>query len=141
MGIRRHVLISLALLLGTARLAGAGEEEDLQRQIELQRTNATDLERLDETRAAGEEITRLKDWLNQAWTLRSRHEVDEVRPVLDRCAAQAELVRQMIMAARWQTQVKSREAAIERARNKTQQTRSALQKLQAERRELEEKTQ
>lgn len=141
MGIRRYVLIPLALLLGTASIAGAGEEEDLQRQIELQRTNAADLERLDETRAAGEELTRLKDWLNQAWTLRARHELDDVRPVLDRCAAQAELVRQMIMAARWQTQVKAREAAIERARHKTQQTRAALQKLQAERRALEEKTQ
>ena len=86
------------VMLTTGGRARAGEEDDLQRQIETQRAGVNDLERLDELRTTTDEITLLKAWLDEAWALRSKHEYDQVREVLDRCIAQAELVRQKISA-------------------------------------------
>src|SRR5258706_1434312 len=74
----------------------AGEEDDLQRQIETQRAGASDIERLDELHTAGDEVVLLKAWLDEAWDLRAKHEYDQVREVLDRAIAQAELIRQKI---------------------------------------------
>ena len=57
-----------AVTLGVvgARSALAGEEDDLQRQIETQRSGAADLERLDELKAVTDEITLLRSWLDEA---------------------------------------------------------------------------
>src|SRR5262249_25537093 len=104
--------LALAVALLAARAARAGEEDDLQRQIETQRTGATDLERRDELHATGDEITRLKSWLDEAWSLRAKHEYDQVREVLDRCLAQAELIRQKITASKLRAQAQKREAAL-----------------------------
>ncbi|MEA2699694.1 MAG: hypothetical protein QOI66_3965, partial [Myxococcales bacterium] len=76
-----------------ASVAQAGEEDDLQRQIDTQRSGLADLDRLDDLRTTTDEITLLRSWLDEAWNLRSKHEYDEVREVLDRCIAQAELIR------------------------------------------------
>src|SRR5204863_5265347 len=59
---RRRVLqTTLAVLIGAAlgggqRAALAGEEDDLQREIDTQRVSVADLERLDELKATGDEI-------------------------------------------------------------------------------------
>jgi hypothetical protein len=102
----------------SAGTAWAGEEDDLQRQIETQRSGASDLERLDEIKSTTDEITLLKSWLDEAWSLRSKHEYDQVREVLDRCLAQAELIRQRIAAAKLRAQVQRRELALRELRGK-----------------------
>jgi hypothetical protein len=122
--------LTLALLLAVPLLAArpvrAGEEDDLQRQIDTQRSGVNDLDRLDDLRATTEEITMLKTWLDEAWSLRSKHEYDQVREVLDRCLAQAELIRQKINAAKLRAQVQKREATVADLRAKIDRTRKSL---------------
>jgi hypothetical protein len=108
------------------RVARAGEEDDLQRQIETQRSGVSDIERLDELHTAGDEITLLKAWLDEAWALRAKHEYDQVREVLDRALAQAELIRQKIAASKLRAQAEKREAALQETKRKTDQARKAL---------------
>jgi hypothetical protein len=119
---------------GSAR---AGEEDDLQRQIETQRAGVNDLERLDDLRATTDEITLLKSWLDEAWSLRSKHEYDQVREVLDRCLAQAELIRQKINAARLRAQAERREATLQELRAKITRTRKSLQDTIVKKKALE----
>jgi hypothetical protein len=124
--------------LAAPRTAMAGEEDDLQRQIETQRSGANDLDRLDDLRATTDEITLLRTWLDEAWSLRSKHEYDQVREVLDRCIAQAELVRQKISAAKLRAQMQKREATVNDLRAKITSTKKALQDAQIKKRALEE---
>ena len=109
-----------------SRAAHAGEEDDLQRQIETQRSGVPDLERLDELHAAGDEIVLLKSWLDEAWSLRAKHEYDDVREVLDRALGQAELIRQKIAASKLRAQADKREAALQETRHKIDVARKAL---------------
>ena len=145
-GLGRLGKLSLALVfvLGSVslapRTAAAGEEDDLQRQIETQRAGVNDLDRLDDQRATTDEITMLRTWLDEAWNLRSKHEYDQVREVLDRCIAQAELVRQKISAAKLRAQVQKREATVNDLRTKITATKKALQETQIKKRALEEPT-
>lgn len=127
---------ALVLAVGSG-VARAGEEDDLQRQIDTQRSGLSDLDRLDELRATTDEITLLKSWLDEAWNLRSKHEYDEVREVLDRCIAQAELIRQKISASKLRAQVQKREAALDDTRNKIQTTKKALQEMTIKKRAME----
>ena len=138
----RALALALALaLLGSSRVGWAGEEDDLQRQIETQRAGLSDLERLDDLRATTDEITLLKSWLDEAWSLRSKHEYDLVREVLDRCLAQAELIRQKIAAAKLRAQVQRREAALKDLRAKITSARKALQETTIKKKALEGSTQ
>ena len=145
-GLGRLGKLSLALVfvLGSVslapRTAAAGEEDDLQRQIETQRAGVNDLDRLDDLRATTDEITMLRTWLDEAWNLRSKHEYDQVREVLDRCIAQAELVRQKISAAKLRSQVQKREATVNELRAKITATKKALQETQVKKKALEEPT-
>jgi hypothetical protein len=145
-GLGRLGKLSLALVfvLGSVslapRTAAAGEEDDLQRQIETQRAGVNDLDRLDDLRATTDEITMLRTWLDEAWNLRSKHEYDQVREVLDRCIAQAELVRQKISAAKLRSQVQKREATVNELRAKVTATKKALQETQVKKKALEEPT-
>jgi hypothetical protein len=82
----------------------AGEEDDLQREIDNQRVSVADLERLDELKATGDEITLLRSWLDEAWSLRSKHEYDQVREVLERTRKQADLIRAKITASKLRAQ-------------------------------------
>ncbi|HEY2728708.1 MAG TPA: hypothetical protein VGK52_02135 [Polyangia bacterium] len=108
------------------RVASAGEEDDLQRQIETQRAGVADIERLDELHTAGDELTLLKAWLDEAWALRAKHEYDDVRGVLDRALAQAELIRQKIAASKLRAQADKREGDLQQTRRKIDQSRKAL---------------
>jgi hypothetical protein len=122
------------------RAAVAGEEDDLQRQIETQRAGVNDLDRLDDMRATTDEVTMLRTWLDEAWNLRSKHEYDQVREVLDRCISQAELIRQKISAARLRAQVQKRDATVSELRAKIAATKKALQDAQVKKKALEEPT-
>jgi hypothetical protein len=117
--------------------AWAGEEDDLQRQIETQRAGASDIERLDELHAAGDEIVLLKAWLDEAWDLRAKHEYDQVREVLDRAIAQAELIRQKINVSKLRAQADKREAALKDTRQKIEEARRSLAAIAAKKKSLE----
>src|SRR5579872_5688372 len=114
-------LVVAIALTAASPAARAGEEDDLQRQIETQRAGVSDLERLDELHSASDEITLLKAWLDEAWALRAKHEYDEVREVLDRALAQAELIRQKTAASKLRAQADRRESALQETRRKTEQ--------------------
>ncbi|HEV3030003.1 MAG TPA: hypothetical protein VG319_00095 [Polyangia bacterium] len=124
--VRALSLVALLVASTSSRVARAGEEDDLQRQIETQRGGVSDIERLDELHAAGDEIALLKAWLDEAWALRAKHEYDDVRAVLDRALAQAELIRQKIAASKLRAQADKREAALQATRHKIDQARKAL---------------
>jgi len=133
---------AMALALGSfGRIARAGEEDDLQRQIETQRSGVADLERLDELKATTDEITLLRAWLDEAWSLRSKHEYDEVREVLDRCLKQADLIRAKITASKLRAQAQKHEAALADLRAKISRTKKALQETTTKKRALEGSTQ
>jgi hypothetical protein len=119
------------------RLAVAGEEDDLQRQIETQRTGAADLERLDELKATSDEITLLRSWLDEAWTLRSKHEYDQVREVLDRALKHADLIRAEITTSKLRAQAQKREATLTDLRAKITRTKKALLETTAKKKALE----
>lgn len=135
----RLVLAAVCLLTFCARpgSATAGEEDDLQRQIETQRTGANDLDRLDDLKATTDEITLLRAWLDEAWNLRAKHEYDQVREVLDRCLSQAELVRQKISAAKLRAQVQKREITLAELKAKIDRTRKAFQEITVKKKALE----
>jgi hypothetical protein len=121
----------------TSGQATAGEEDDLQRLIENQRTGATDLERLDELKAVGDEISLLRAWLDEAWGLRAKHEYDQVREVLDRCLKQADLIRAKITVSKLRAQAQKHEATLEDLRAKVTRTRKSLQETVAKKKALE----
>jgi hypothetical protein len=129
--------VSLSLSGTLVSTAWAGEEDDLQRQIETQRSGANDIERLDELHAAGDEIMLLKGWLDEAWSLRAKHEYDQVREVLDRALAQAELIRQKINVSKLRAQADQREAALKDLRQKIDQARKALADVAVKKKALE----
>ena len=130
--------LALLLVTGAARSrAWADEEDDIQRQIDVQKSGVADLEHLDRQHAATSEIQRLRDWLGQAWDLRNKHEPDEAREVLERCMAEAELIRQIITAAQLKAQVADREATLDRTKAETDKKKKALQEAQIKKRTLE----
>jgi len=119
----------VALALGTALTgrAFAGEEDDLQRQIDTQKSSVVDLERLDELKAVGDEISLLRSWLDEAWNLRAKHEYDQVRDVLDRALKQEDLIRAKIIVSKLRAQEQRHEAALKDLNNRIARTRKALQ--------------
>ena len=106
--------------------AQAGEEDDLQSRIETQRSGVADLEKMDDLKSVPDEITLLRAWLDEAWSLRSKHEYDQVREVLDRATAQAELIRAKITASKLRAQAQRNEAAFAELKARIAKTRKAL---------------
>jgi hypothetical protein len=139
-------LASLALFgaLGAvpawSSVAYADEEDDLQRQIEAQKASVADLVRLDTQHAAGEEIVQLKGWLDEAWGLRAKHEYDSVREVLDRCMAQAELIRQSIAAANLKVQVAQKETLLKQVHEQIAQAKKDIESTKVQIKSLERVT-
>ena len=128
----------MALLLLVAGQAFAGQEaEDLKRQIESQRSAVSDLERLDDRHMVTDEITLLKSWLDEAWQQYSKEEWKKVREVVDRCIAQAELIRQRITAAKMTAYANDRENVVKATRAKIEQTKKALLDAQSTKKALE----
>ena len=128
----RRMLLSLITATACAAACGwplqaqAGEEDDLQSRIETQRSGVADLEKMDDLRAVPDEITLLRAWLDEAWSLRSKHEYDQVREVLDRCSAQAELIRAKITASKLRAQAQKHETAVADLKARIAKTRKAL---------------
>src|SRR3569623_1120595 len=130
--------LGLLLITDAARSnAWADEEDDIQRQIDVQKSGVADLEHLDRQHAATSEIQRLRDWLGQAWDLRNKHEPDDAREVLERCVAQAELVRQVITTAQLKAQVSDREATLASTKAETEKKKKALLAAQVKKRALD----
>jgi hypothetical protein len=127
-----------ASLGGVAR---AGEEDDLQAQIDTQKSSVADLERLDDLKAVTDEIARLKSWLDEAWGLRAKHEYDQVRTVLDRASKQEDLIRAQITVAKLRAQELKREAALKEVREKITRTRKTLQETSEKKKTLEKAAQ
>jgi hypothetical protein len=118
-------------------VAWAGEEDDIQLQIDTQKTGVSDLERLDELKATTDEIVLLRSWLDEAWALRGKHEYDQCREVLDRSLRQADLIRAKITASKLRAQAQKREAAVQDLHAKIARNRKALQEIQAKKKALE----
>ena len=114
------------LLLSSGRALANQEAEDLKRQIESQRAAVSDLERLDDQKAVTDEIALLRNWLDEAWAQYSKEEYKKVREVIDRCLAQAELIRQKINAAKMTNYANDRERAVRTSRDRVQKTKQAL---------------
>lgn len=136
----KHVssLLLLAVLVAPAS-SRAGEADDLQRMIDDNRQTANDLERLDDQKAAREDVTVMRVWLDQAWTLRSQEKYDEVRVVLDRCKAQSDMIRQRIQAAKLAAQAADKEAEVKRARATLARTKKAVENAKIQKARLEGK--
>ena len=132
------VLGLMGLSAGTAR---AGEEDDLQRQIDTQKASVADLERLDDLKAVTDEIARLKSWLDEAWGLRAKHEYDEVREVLDRALKQEDLIRAQITVSKLRAQEQKHEAALKDVKERIARTRKTLQETSDKKKALERSAQ
>jgi hypothetical protein len=133
--------IGVGLASALARVAAAGEEDDLQRQIDTQKGSVADLERLDDLKAVTDEIALLKSWLDEAWSLRAKHEYDEVREVLDRALKQEDLIRTQIAVSKLRAQVQKREATLQDLHTKIARTRKALQETVEKKKALERSSQ
>ena len=130
-------VVAFAALGIGQRAAQTGEEDDLQREIDTQRVSVADLERLDEQKATGDEIAQLRSWLDEAWSLRSKHEYDQVREVLERTRKQADLIRAKITASKLRAQATAREAALNDMRAKIARTKKALAETLKKKKALE----
>ena len=138
-----HRYATCFLLLATLSvpaLARAGEADDLQRIIEDSRQTANDLERLDERKTAGTDLTVLRMWLDQAWSLRSQEKYDDVHTVTDRCRAQADMIREKITASKLAAQADQKEADVARARATLEKTKKALENAKVQKIRLEAKS-
>ena len=136
----RHATILLILVfMAVPALAQAGEADDLQRQIDYLKQTTTDLERQDDQKAASTDITMMRSWLDTAWTLRSQEKYDEVRIILDRCEAQANMVRQRLVAAKLAAQATAKEDEVKRAKNQLARSKKALENAKLQKARLEGK--
>jgi hypothetical protein len=129
-------VVALLLLCGGQALANQ-EGDDLKRQIESQRAAVSDLERLDDRRMVTDEITNLRSWLDEAWAQYSKEEYKRVREVVDRCIAQAELIRQKITAGKMTAYANDREGQVRTTREKIERTKKSLLDAQSTKKALE----
>jgi len=120
-------------------MARAGEADDLQRQIDYLKQTTSDLERQDDQKEVTTDITMMRSWLDNAWTLRSQEKYEEVRIVLDRCDAQANMVRQRLTAAKLAAQASAKEDEVKRAKSQLARTKKALENAKIEKARLEGK--
>jgi hypothetical protein len=136
----RYATIFLFLaFLAVPVMARAGEADDLQRQIDYLKQTTNDLERQDDQKAVTTEITMMRSWLDNAWTLRSQEKYDEVRVVLDRCEAQANMVRQRLVAAKLSAQAAAKEDEVKRAKSQLARTKKAVENAKIQKARLEGK--
>lgn len=136
----RRVLVAVVCVwvLGFGAVARAGREaEDLRRQIDAQRAAVVDFERLDAQRAVPDEIQLLRSWLDEAANLHTAKEYDKVREVVDRCIAQAELLRQQIAAYKVKAQLQEREIGLKRSKDRVEKTKQAITQAQVNKRAME----
>jgi hypothetical protein len=137
----RHLVVpALVFALLCARSPSAfarRDAEDLRRDIDSQRAAVVDFERLDTDRAVPDEITLLRTWLDEAQAQFAKEQYDRVREVLDRCIAQAELIRQKINAAKLTGQARERDTALKKLKEKIDRTKQQLQQATVTKKALE----
>lgn len=132
---RGSALVLVLLASGTA-LANQ-ESEDLKRQIESQRAAVSDLDRLDDRHMVTDEITLLKSWLDESWSQYSKEDWKRVREDVDRCIAQAELIRQKITAAKMTAYANEKEAQVRATRERIDGMKKQLLEAQATKKAME----
>ena len=120
-------------------MARAGEADDLQRQIDYLKQTTNDLERQDDQKSVVSDIMMMRSWLDNGWTLRSQEKYDEVRIILDRCEAQANMVRQRLTAAKLSAQAAAKEDEVKRARTQLARTKKAVENAKIQKARLEGK--
>lgn len=136
----RYVTVLLFLAsMAVPALARAGEADDLQRQIDYLKQTTNDLERQDDQKAVTTDITMMRSWLDNAWTLRSQEKYEEVRIVLDRCEAQANMVRQRLTAAKLAAQAAAKEDELKRAKAHLAHTKKLLEDAKLQKARMEGK--
>ena len=118
--------------------ARADEEDDIQRQIDTQKAGVPDLDHLDVRHGATAELQRLREWLDEAWALRNKHDTDAAREVLDRCLSQGELIRQVIAASQAKADVAAREARLQKTKQDIDRQKQALRESEAKKKSLEQ---
>ncbi len=133
---RRHLLLSLAALALAATTARA-DSTDLKREIQAQQSAVSDLAALDPTHAVADEIALLKTWLDEAWDRQTKDQGARAREALDRCLAQADLIRQKITTAKLIAQATEHEKAAADARDKLAATKKALEDAAVKKKALE----
>jgi hypothetical protein len=138
-GARVALIAGLLGALG-ARPVAAGEADDLQAMIDRAKNGVEDLERLDEKGAAKEDAQLLRLWLEEAWRLRSEQKYDDVRIVLDRADAQAEMIRQKIQASKLAAQAADREQKLAALKADIEKTRKAIEQARIQKATLEART-
>jgi len=94
----------------------------------------------DERKTAGTDLTVLRMWLDQAWSLRSQEKYDDVHTVTDRCRAQADMIREKITASKLAAQADQKEADVARARATLEKTKKALENAKVQKIRLEAKS-
>jgi hypothetical protein len=125
------------LLVGGVAHANKAEAGDLRRQIDSQRAAVADLERLDDTHKTQGEAALLRACLDEADAQHAREQWDKVRLTLDRCVAQAELIRQKTVAFRIGAQADDRERAARMSKEKLERTKKELADAQTTKKALE----
>jgi predicted ribosome quality control (RQC) complex YloA/Tae2 family protein len=136
----RHAILYLILAASFLPLAvQAGEADDLQRQIEYLKQTSNDLERQDEQKEVNGDVMIMRSWLDTAWNLRSLEKYDDVRGILDRCEAQANMIRQRITAAKLAAQAEVKESELKRARVRLDSTKKAVENAKIQKARLEGK--
>ena len=133
----RAFCCACVLLLAGSAWAGKREAEDLKRQIETQRSGVNDLERLDVGKVATAELALLRSWLDEASNQLTKEEYEKTREVIDRCLAQAELIRQKTTAGNLMAQAADRETALKKSRDRLQRTKEAIQQATINKKALE----
>jgi hypothetical protein len=123
---RRLYVLSVVVLLHGARPAEAGNK-DLEREIKAQQSAANDLANLDTGRLVQDEITLLRTWLDEAASKLSKDQGTRARESLDRCVAQADLIRVKLATAKLKADATAREQAARDARDKVKKTQKALE--------------
>jgi len=123
--------------LAVPMMARAGEADDLQRQHGYLMQTTTDLERQDDQKAVSSDIMMMRAWLDNAWNLRSNSKFEEMRIVLDRCEAQANMIRQRLTAAKLSAQAAAKEDEVKRARAQLARTKKALENAKIQKAQLE----
>jgi hypothetical protein len=127
-------LITL-LFLSTSAPSLADETE---REITLQRQVAADLTGMDARHVVADEIAILRAWIDEAAKKLSNGEADRAHEALDRCTAQAELVRQKLETAKVVARAVEKEKAAQDAREKLKHDKKALEDALARKKTLME---
>src|SRR4051812_309658 len=115
-------VVALLLLCGGKAVANQ-EGEDPKREIVLQSAGVSGLPRHHDRGMVTDEITNLRSWLDEAWAQYSKEEYKRVREVVDRCIAQAELIRQKITAGKMTAYANERDGQVRATREKIERTR------------------